>query len=370
MQLFSRLLYTFLPVFLPPFLRAWRFLVVALLLLSCSQGPAPHTGTRILLSDAQFAQTCLLPRGSGYTRRSPFAELRVQTNATSLDLSFVATIARAFPTAAGIAVWDDTTFVGLVSDTSTAEQTKRVDLPGNGMRVLRFVEGAQAVHNDTTDAPRLGTFVTKVVFPAGSIATVLAPIPSANCLYVVGDSNSNGFGAGSNQRYGWLPLLRAQLGYDVVLDGWGYRSWTRSLGSSAQQDALVARIVGTMKHRKRKQVLFALGTNDEYLAFGSSSRVDTISTQVLKKLRTAEPTVRIFLQTPPSLGRHEHRRNSFGETMPRMRAALVKAAKTARGVTVVDGLTVVPAGQFAEDDVHFTPAGHVSAARAVYSILQ
>jgi lysophospholipase L1-like esterase len=283
-------------------------------------------------------------------------------------LTFTSSLFNTFPEAAELAVYDGTTFAGVVSATGSGEQTKTLALPGTGFRVITVVEGAQSVLNDL-GGEQQGTFLVRVDFPMGSSATLVTPVRTANSLGFTADSNSNGFGSDVNPRDAYAVLLRPMLGYDVTLGGYGYKSWSRSLDTDAKQNAHVSTVVATHAGRALKQEVYNLGTNDAYLNMGTPAQVQAIATSTWSKLRAADPTVLIYCLTPFRCPSIENTPNQLGFTMAQYRAALAVAAEAVGGVQLWDGLEAVPEAQLASDGVHLTNAGHQSAANYVYAKL-
>lgn len=301
---------------------------------------------------------------SGYTVRSAFSEWHIETDSSTFDLTQYSTSQSVKPDYAGCAVVDGATFVGIFKNTAVGEQTKTVSLPGTGRRVIRIINGSQELQDSAQD--QLGTFAVRTAFPASAYAAILSHTATDTRLGLLTDSIGVGIGTQIPQLHGYGPLLRGLLRYDVAHSGWGNRSWANSLGTEAQQDAEVARWVTYFQNATRQQLWVALATND-YRFNTPLPQFKTIVSGFLQKLRAALPLLKLFLQTPV-VWANESQANSIGLTMADYRTALAEAATTVSGVTVVNGLEILPASDL-DDNYHPGNAGNLKYRTFIYNAL-
>ena len=192
----------------------------------------------------------------------------------------------------------------------------------------------------------------------------MLPNPSvARRLSVYSDSIGNGALADLTARHGWIGLLRATYSGRISVEGWG--------GKTLYEDSTViaataARLVGLCFSATTKEVWDECGYNDYSNGDWTSAAYGTAVAALYDAIHAADPSVRIYCQTQ-LITSTEAATNSKGEAITAYRAAKAAAAVGRSWVTVVDGTTLMAAGQLS--GVHPNTAGHAAIAAAIAAIL-
>lgn len=210
-----------------------------------------------------------------------------------------------------------------------------------------------------------GAFLYALSSVGGSMTVLPNPTVSRR-LAVYGDSIANGALADLTARHGWIGLLRAGL-YSgrVSAEVWGGRTLNEN---GSPYTTLAARLVGLTFGAARREIWDAMGYNDFYSAPWNATDFGAGCGALYDAIHALDPAVKIFAQTPIITG-NEAATNAFGNTIVDYRAAKASAAASRSSfVTVVDGTTLLSAGQLS-GGVHPATAGHASYASAVAAIL-
>ena len=299
---------------------------------------------------------------NAYTSGPPsaLAETKVQTNASSVEITFDAGIyASGYPEANRIAVWDGATYVGDVVATTSAINTKTIALPGTGSRTIRFVDGAALRPNDQGTV--LTNAVTSLSFPAGSAATLVTPTKAAYGVFVIPDSIGAGFGTTSAARHAWPSRLRETESYDFIIDGWGVRSFARSLNTDALAQAQAQRAFEALNGRTKKQMYIAIGTNDFGASYASPTDAANYAALLIDKVHALDATIQIIFQGP--LFRTNYATvNSFGGNLQTYIDAYVALGNTRPWLHAFDAFSWLQAEDVPDQGLHPDNAGNLKLA--------
>jgi lysophospholipase L1-like esterase len=294
--------------------------------------PAPVL-TTFVPSTANFAQNDIDESG----RRSPMAELTIQTAGKYLDITGAGT------NGATVQVYVNGQFQQQAVFTGSQASVQRVTLSGAGNKTVRLREGSQ--YREQDQGQIYYNSITKLVSDAS--ITALAPLATANRTVIIGDSITVSTGA-SNEREGWTMLVRDELNETFVTDSYGFRSWARSLNTPELRAAQVNRVLGVLNGATRKRAYFALGTNDISFSVAPEEAAGYAGA-IVDALHAADPTILIYIQTPIL--------RTDGKDITAMRNALADLVASRRWLLLADATGWLNSSHIA-DGVHPNTPGH------------
>jgi hypothetical protein len=283
---------------------------------------------------------------NGYRRRSPFADVDIYTNASTVDYALVST------NGSPLSIYVN----GAFATAPTASGT--LTIPGSGFRTVRFVDAPQSKPGDVGEVQ--GGWFTKLTFPAGTTNSIAAQAATSKRLLIIGDSIlSEGYASDVPGRDGASFLLRAKRGYDVLVDGWGNRSLFYSLGTPELRAAQVQRAQAAGV----TELILALGTNDEVLGYATAQQAADIAVQLLDGLHSALPNVKLYLFT----------RTLWLQSTSTAYADAMKTLAAGRSwLTIIDPLSWLDPSDIHPNDtakLHPVNSGHIKLANYTSDVL-
>jgi hypothetical protein len=215
---------------------------------------------------------------TGHRRRSPFATVRLRSDATSVAIE------QRNDGVGTLTVYSNGVYQGALTGNDT------IQLP-SGTKVLEFIDGAQSRSND--EGYIQGAYLTKLTFPAETTNSLITPTASQNGVYIIGDSIiGNGYASTIQGRDGIPFLLRALTARKVIVSGYGARSFAKSLSNPTQVNEEVTRVVNS----GAIDVVISIG-NDQYLGFADATQTANYAAALVDALYVAKPSLKIYLFT-------------------------------------------------------------------------
>jgi lysophospholipase L1-like esterase len=305
--------------------------------------------------------------GSGNPEQSPFSELRLTTDATTLKVSGTTTLYGSFPNYSELEVFID----GVAQATS--------DFAANGSLTFTFSGLSSASKNivvrtglqSNPSGTVLGTFIDSLELRGLTAYSLTAPVNTGRTLVYC---DSIGVGANSDvpATHGWTNLLRDSYHRSIMVEGWGYRALADDVATTGALDttkstAFAARIAGYAPSR----IVFAIGTNDYGLGgWSSAANFGTALADLIDRVHTALPAARFVLISPIQRISPASETGTITLGNFRTQISAVAAARSSY-CTYVEGAAaaIVPDNQIDTDGVHLTTTGHATYAAAVDNAL-
>lgn len=306
-----------------------------------------------------IANTDLHQNGyNGTPTWSPFSTLEFSTNSIGLIVTGTTDIYGSFPAWAQLGWRIDGTKQTVMDFTVNGSKVFTHTL-ASGTKRIELFSGMQGRPSATI----LGTYLTKVQIDAGSIAYKRTPY-STGRLLVYGDSISVGANSTDPETDGWAPKLRT-LGRRVMVEGHGSRALYHDGVDSTARETFATRLAGYNPW----VIYLCIGTNDYGLNLWTAANFGTAYADLLDRLHTKLPNVRIYCQSP--LQRTSEGANGLGSTLPNYRTQISSAASARSSYcTYVEGAAqaIVPTAEL-DDGLHPNTTGHATYAAFVHALL-
>jgi len=327
----------------------------------------------LITKTEDFAYTLYDKSVVGYNKRSAFSVIKINTDASSINVSFYSPLAalnNAFIIDAAISIYDeDWVFVcSILPDSMSDLQIKNVVLNGEGKRDFYLVEGGNSQYGS---AEFEGTYIQTIEAINGILG--IREIPkSANRIISIGDSISVGDGSSLNTRYGWVIILRGLIrsrDWSLTTDGWGAAYTNEIVGNATTQQEMADRIIAEFTGATgRKVILWTLGTNDFGYVVGNPITVAANAASLWDNAYAADSEIEVILITPLWRGNHNIA-NSDGWVLQDYRDALTLEANARNFVTVYDGESLLSSADFTSGSLHPNDAGHEKIAKFINNSL-
>lgn len=291
-------------------------------------------------------------------RQSAFSRFVFTTDAANVAVNGTTTIYGSFPNWAHLGVRIDGVEQSPLAFTGSGARDFTINLGAAGTtRTIEIIAGLQTKPSSTV----LGTFVNSITYPDSATFTV-SPASFESRVLVYGDSISVGANSTNPEYQGYVPLLRNDYDYNIMLEGWGYRSLHEDANSSGLRSSFVNRISGYMP----SIIYLAIGTNDYGLNKWNANNFGNAYAAVLDDIHSSLPSVKVICQTP--LVRGNESANSFGNTLNDYRNQIVTACSSRSWATLVDGAAFLTTSDLV-DGVHPSTAGFAKYAKRIAPLL-
>lgn len=220
----------------------------------------------------------------------------------------------------------------------------------------------------STNTTRQGAYIVGYAIDAGTISRRSIPTPTRRGL-VICDSIDCGCGQNPATQLSVAGLLRpiypGRLGFigtgGLALWDMGATGRGNNIGIASMAE-LAARAVTWLNQDSPiagiREIWESLGINDAlFSGVGrqSSANFGTQCGQFYDAVKTLDPTIRIWAQSP--IVSIEGNVNTFGESPPAYRTAKQTAATGRSNVTYVNGFSMMAAGGLGADTLHMSNVG-------------
>jgi hypothetical protein len=325
-------------------------------------------GASVAPVSSDFGQNVFDQAYSGYTRRSPMSVLIAAVEGTT-SLT-VKQFGNSIGSNGGTTVYVDGNYAAHFSNAAAGVQDFLLTLPSVAKHVVRMVEGGQSRPGEQGQV-EVESSIQLLTPGSGGTVTIVAPTKTPDLAIVVPDSIGNGAGGSETSRTGWVPQLRNLLGFDVIIDGYGFSGYKR-FTDPAERQALLDRCVAAWAGRMGQKVLMLdLGTNDYNIGGGYQNAAATaaIAAAVVELFHSYDSTIKIFVKTP--ITRLDIGPNStYGQSLATYTSALLALASSHPTTQFVDATTWVTTADIStQDRVHPLDSGHIKIANKWYATL-
>ena len=293
--------------------------------------------------------------GLPYVRANPGASLRIGTpvGCSVLGVKYCNTAGQYRSLAYSIDGGSQT----VVTDAgNTSEQILQISLTSTSAHVVTIQTSPYQ------DSGGNGTFVREV-FGLGGAPVVLPPLIATKAVAAYGDSILATAYATNPYTQAWIQIVRAGFSGRVAVEAWSGRALNDeingySTAANGSISALAYRLCSLTFGAAEALIWDAIGVNDATQGKLTDVQFGTQIAALYDAIHAILPTAKIVCQTPIISG-SESSTNSLGLTLAAYRAAKAGAASGRSWVTVVDGTTLLVAGNL-QDGIHPNTAGHAT----------
>jgi lysophospholipase L1-like esterase len=326
--------------------------------------PDPESGT-VLITTAQLSQNGINYSDAAGPLRSSYAVMRRKV-AGANTIKVRQRVDVNDGGLSGLEYYLDGVYAGWLPQPALGSGEVTINLPDTNEHILAIVEAANSRPNDQGQLLSYATIEALITQGAGT-TTLIRPVKTQNLAYVVGDSISVGAGATDATR-AWLIRLRRLLGYDVISDGWGYRSLSRSLSTAPERAQVLANFQAAAAGRTGKlSFIIDLGTNDYAFSAAASEQAAAYAQQMLQLVRAWNPAVECWIKTPVT--RVATGPNGQGEPFRLYQTSLLALKDSLPWLKLMDATDWLGLADLTADGVHPNNGGHALIANRYFSAL-
>lgn len=334
------------------------------------------SGSTVVIPVAQYSRTLAAADlrenifstvTANFIKSSPFAYLRLNTDATTLMINVYcdAALFTGYPYWSSISLRIDGADYSTLLCAAAGDQTLTVTNLPAGTKTIDIITGIQI--RAGAGGLTSGIYLKSVIALGGSTTTLIPQGTITDRLIVYGDSIAVGTSGGLTspivpQLQGWTAKLRPSE-TSLVVEGYGSRSFYDDCSTLSLRNAFVAHLVAS-----QLTVLWMAPVTNDYglnkwtvAQYGSTAAAiaafRTAYDAFLDAMHAALPNLKIFVQTP--LPRGTETANASGITLAQFRNEIIASQAARASFTyLVNGPDVLTLADMDTDQVHPSFQGH------------